>query len=206
MRGIVLLWVLCSACVREDGCDSSFVPVADDEDVSGVTVDALRGWLAQEHEPIPLVWIDGRKTTLETRMVVADEGALRVARPACRATCRGPGEPAPAECGQDRLTSRMAALLATRDGALAGEPMVGRAWVEGHQWRADLGPATGASLAGDLDVFELVDLDPDTFQMELRATLVGRRHRVEQAEIRLHTLHDVSTGVEERSARLAISP
>lgn len=205
-RRALLLCSLSIACAGvEDPCASPLIPVADDEEVSGVTVDAVRAWFSDEHDPVPLRWSDGRHTTLEPLLVIGDEGARRVSAPRCRETCRAPGVPAPTDCPPDRITTHTAALLATTDGALDGEPMVGRVWIQGHQWRAELVPSRGASLSGDLDVLELVDLAPDAFQMELRATLLGRRHRVEKAELRLHTLHDTPDGVEEHSARLAIS-
>jgi hypothetical protein len=157
-------------------CPAANEPRADDEPVSGATVDALVEALqAQPFAEVPLTWRDGPQTTATGSIEVVPGTATRVQRPDCLQECHTRYR-LTIECGPDELHVDAHGTASTADGRVVDAAWTGSLVVTALEgplvWGLSPEPIPLEDLTGALDAPAVAEIE-GARELGLRVFLYG---------------------------------
>ncbi len=169
-------------------CPAANEPRADDEVVSGATVDALvTAFAAQPFGEVPFVWRDGPATTATGSIEVVPGTATRVQRADCLEECHTNYKYAMA-CGPEQLSVEAHGSMSTADGRVVDAAWTGRVIataLEGPlEWSLSPEPIPLAELDGTLDAPTVAEISGGR-DLGLRVFLYGTDGVLEAASLDL---------------------
>jgi hypothetical protein len=187
---VTLRWLSVLALVgcADRPCPAAHEPRADDEPVSGATVDALVAALAaQPFAEVPFTWRDGLQTTATGALEVVPGTAARVQRPDCLKECRTSSR-LTIECGPDELWVDAHGTASTADGRVVDAQWTGSlvaTALEGPLvWSLSPQPVPIEDLSGTLDGPAVAELS-DGRDLGLRVFLYGTDGRLDSVSFDL---------------------
>lgn len=186
LEGERMRWVVVLAAVvgcEAGSCPAANAPRADDEPVSGATVDGVIAALAaQPFGEVALDWRDGEVTTATGSIEVIPGTGRRVQRPDCLEACDTTYKFSMA-CGPDQLYVDARGVVSTADGRLADDAwegaLVATALDGPLVWGLSPEPIPVDELEGTLDVRAVAEIDGEARDLGVRVFLQGIEGQLE---------------------------